>query len=119
LFEALGLALAKDGTLVVATRTAGIWRLVKGEWHLFAEGLFDSLGVEIEDDKGLQLVVGQKAEMTRIKDTNGDGLADSFETLYDSHSYHGNYHTYMHGPARGSDGAYYIALNLAHADQAV
>ncbi len=119
LFEALGLALAKDGTVVVATRTAGIWRLVKGEWHLFAEGIFDSLGVEIEDDKGLQLVVGQKAELTRIKDTNGDGLADSFETLFDAHSFHGNYHTYMHGPAKGGDGAYYIAINLAHSDQAI
>ena len=27
LFEALGLGVAKDGTVVVATRTAGIWRL--------------------------------------------------------------------------------------------
>ncbi len=119
LFEALGLAVAKDGTVVVATRTAGIWRLVKGEWQLFAEGIFDSLGVEIEDDKGLTVVVGQKAELTRISDTNGDGLADSFETLYDAHSYHGNYHTYLHGPARGGDGAYYFAINLAHADKAI
>src|SRR5690606_5171550 len=81
--------------------------------------IFDSLGVEIEDDKGLQLVVGQKAELTRIKDTNGDSLADSFETLFDAHSFHGNYHTYMHGPTKGSDGAYYIAINLAHSDQAI
>src|SRR5690606_12588306 len=41
LFEALGMAVAEDGTVVVATRTAGIWRIVKGEWHLFAEGIFD------------------------------------------------------------------------------
>ena len=119
LFEALGLAVAEDGTIVVATRTAGIWRIVKGEWQLFAEGVFDSLGVLIEDKKGLQLVVGQKAELTRITDTNNDGRADKFETLFDVHSYHGNYHAYMHGPARGSDGAYYIALNLSHSDEAV
>ena len=119
LFEALGLAVAEDGTIVVATRTAGIWRIVKGEWQLFAEGVFDSLGVLIEDKKGLQLVVGQKAELTRITDTNSDGRADKFETLFDAHSYHGNYHAYMHGPARGSDGAYYITLNLSHSDEAV
>ena len=113
LFEALGIAVAKDGTIVVATRTAGIWRIVKGEWKLFAEGTFDSLGVQIEDDKGLQIVVGQKAELTRIKDTNGDGIADSYQTLFDAHSYHGNYHAYMHGPVRGGDGAYYININLA------
>lgn len=113
LFEALGLALTKNNTVVVATRTAGIWRMVKGEWQLFAEGTFDSLGVIVEDKKGLHVIAGQKAELTRIKDTNGDGIADSYETLFDAHSYHGNYHSYMHGPVRGSDGAYYISINLA------
>jgi hypothetical protein len=114
LFEALGLALAKDGTVVVGTRNAGIWRLVGNEWRLFAEGLFDSLGVVVEDGKGLVVVAGQKAELTRISDTNGDGVADRYETLFDAHSYHGNYHTYLHGPVRAKDGAYYFALNLAH-----
>lgn len=119
LFEPLGMAVAKDGTIVVATRTAGIWRIKDGQWHLFAEGLFDSLGVQIEDEQGLQLVVGQKPELTRITDTDGDGRADRFDTLFDAHSLHGNYHTYMHGPARGAGGDYYIGLNLAHADEAV
>jgi mono/diheme cytochrome c family protein len=114
LFEALGISLTKDNTLVVATRTAGVWRLVNGEWRLFAEGLFDSLGVVAEDAKGLVVVAGQKAELTRISDTNGDGLADRYETLFDAHSYHGNYHTYMHGPVRAANGDYYFALNLAH-----
>jgi hypothetical protein len=114
LFEALGLAVARDGTIVVGTRTAGIWRIVNGEWRLFAEGLFDSLGVVVEDNKGLVVIAGQKAELTRISDTNGDGLADQYETLFDAHSYHANYHSYMHGPVRGKDGAYYFALNLVH-----
>src|SRR5690606_34430227 len=30
--------------------------------------------------------------------------------------YHGNYHTYMHGPLKTGDGKYFITLNLAHAD---
>jgi mono/diheme cytochrome c family protein len=114
LFEALGLSLAKDGTIVVATRTAGIWRIVNGEWRMFAEGLFDSLGVVVEDGKGLTVVAGQKAELTRISDTNGDGIADVYDTLFDAHSFHANYHTYMHGPVRAKDGSYYFALNLAH-----
>ena len=91
-----------------------MWRIVNGEWRLFAEGLFDSLGVVAEDAKGLVVVAGQKAELTRISDTNGDGIADKYETLFDAHSYHANYHSYMHGPVRGEDGAYYFALNLVH-----
>jgi mono/diheme cytochrome c family protein len=117
LFEALGIALAEDGTIVVATRTAGIWRIANGQWQLFAEGTFDTLGVQIEDKKGLRLIVGQKAELTRISDTNGDQVADKYETLFDAHSYHGNYHSYLHGPVRGGDGAYYIGINLAHAGE--
>ncbi|WP_169449463.1 family 16 glycoside hydrolase [Marinimicrobium agarilyticum] len=119
LFEALGIAVAEDGTIVVATRNAGIWRIVDGQWQLFAEGMFDSLGVVIEDKKGLDLVVGQKAELTRVRDTNGDGRADRFETLFDGFGYHSNYHTYLHGPVKGKDGAYYFGLNLAHTDEAV
>jgi hypothetical protein len=114
LFEALGLGVAKDGTVVVATRGAGLWRIVDGEWRLFAEGLFDSLGVVVEDGKGLVVVAGQKAELTRISDTNGDGIADQYATLFDAHSFHANYHSYMHGPVRGGDGAYYFGLNLVH-----
>lgn len=112
LFEALGMAVAKDGTVVVATRTAGIWRLKEGVWHPFAEGLFDSLGVQIEDDHGLVVVAGQKAEVTRISDTNGDGLADRYETLSDAFGYTGNYHAYMHGPVRDTNGDYIVTLNL-------
>lgn len=116
LFEALGLAVAKDGTIVISTRTAGIWRIVNGVWQPFAEGTFDSLGLVIEDDHGRVLTVGQKAELTRISDTNNDGKADSYRTLFDAFSYHGNYHTYMHGPVKANDGRYFIALNLAHND---
>src|SRR5262245_63882104 len=110
LFEALGLDVAPDGTLVVATRTAGLWRLVNGEWRLFAEGLFDSLGVQVEERGGLTVVAGQKAELTRIKDINGDGMADGYETMSDAFSYHGNYHSYIHGPARAPDRSYFITL---------
>ncbi|MAN50363.1 MULTISPECIES: DUF7133 domain-containing protein [unclassified Marinimicrobium] len=119
LFEPLGIAVADNGTVVVSTRNAGIWRLIDDEWHLFAEGLFDSLGVVIEDKAGLDLVVGQKAELTRIRDTNGDGRADHYQTLFDGFGYHSNYHTYLHGPVKGADGAYYLGLNLAHTDEAV
>jgi mono/diheme cytochrome c family protein len=117
LFEALGMAVAPDGAVLVATRTAGIWRLEKGEWSPFAEGLFDSLGVAVEDEHGYVVVAGQKAELTRISDVNGDGLADRYDTMTDAFNYTGNYHAYMHGPVRDAGGDYFVTLNLNDAGQ--
>jgi len=114
LFEPTGIAVAKDGTIVVATRTAGIWRIRNSEWTLFAEGTFEALGVCIEDDKGDVIVIAQKPELTRMRDENGDGRADVFETVSDDFGFHGNYHEYAHGPVRDAAGNYYFLLNLAH-----
>jgi hypothetical protein len=114
LFEPTGIDLAKDGTIVVATRTAGVWRIREDKWTLFAEGTYECLGVWIEDDKGDQFVVMQKPEMTRMSDSSGDGRADKFETVCDDYGFHANYHEYAHGPVRDSEGNYYFGLNLSH-----
>ena len=114
LFEPTGIDVAKDGTILLATRTAGIWRIRDKRWTLFAEGIYEALGVCIEDDKGDVIVIAQKPELTRIRDTNGDGRADIFETLCDDYGFHGNYHEYTHGPARDNEGNYYFLLNLSH-----
>lgn len=115
-FEPMGIAVAKDGTLVLTTRAAGIWRIRDGKWSLFAEGIYEALGVVIEDDKGDVIVIAQKPEITRIRDTNGDGRADDFETMCDDYGFHGNYHEYTHGPVVDSSGNYYFLLNLSHDD---
>jgi hypothetical protein len=114
LFEATGIAVAKDGTIVVSTRTSGIWRIRDKQWSLFAEGIFDSLGVCIEDERGDRLVVGQKPELTRLSDVDGDGRADCYDTLCDDFGFFSNYHEYLHGPVRDSAGNYYFNLNLDH-----
>jgi len=120
LFEPTGIAVAKDGTIVVGTRTAGIWRWKNKTWQLFAEGTYECLGLVIEDDHGDRIVIAQKPELTRIRDTNGDGLADSFVTVCDSFGFHGNYHEYTHGPVKDAEGNLYFSLNLCHSknDQA-
>lgn len=114
LFEPTGIAIAKDGTIVVSTRTAGVWRIRDGKWSLFAENAYESLGVVIEDDKGDRIVISQKPEITRIIDTDGDGRADMFNTVCDDFGFHGNYHEYTHGPVRDEVGNYYFLLNLSH-----
>jgi hypothetical protein len=114
LFEPTGIAIAKDGTIVLSTRTAGIWRIRDGKWSLFAENAYESLGVVIEDDKGDRIVISQKPELTRLIDSDGDGRADVFQTVCDDFGFHGNYHEYTHGPVRDKAGNYYFLLNLAH-----
>jgi len=114
LFEPTGIDVAKDGTIVIATRTAGVWRIRDGYWTRFAEGTFDCLGVHIEDDKGDRIVVAQKPELTRMIDSDGDGRADRFDSLCDDFGFHANYHEYLHGPARDQQGNYYFTLNLSH-----
>ena len=113
-FEPTGIAIAKDGTIVVSTRTAGVWRIRGGKWSLFAENAYESLGVVIEDDKGDMIVISQKPEITRLIDTDGDGRADMFNTVCDDFGFHGNYHEYTHGPVRDKAGNYYFLLNLSH-----
>ncbi|MFP6874846.1 MAG: c-type cytochrome [Verrucomicrobiales bacterium] len=114
LFEPTGIGVAKDGTIVVATRTAGVWRIRDNKWTMFAEGTYECLGVWIEDDKGDRVAVMQKPELTRMIDSNGDGRADQFETVCDDYGFHGNYHEYAHGPVRDAQGNYYFTLNLSH-----
>ncbi|MEM1082779.1 MAG: hypothetical protein AAGI48_01545 [Verrucomicrobiota bacterium] len=80
-------------------------------WSVFAEGLQEPLGLVVENASSM--VVMQRSELTRIRDTDGDGRGDDFQTLCDNFGLSGNYHEYAYGPARDKDGNFYIALNLA------
>ena len=41
----------------------------------------------------------QRPELTRVKDTDGDGTADEYETVFDGFGMSGNYHEFAFGPA--------------------
>lgn len=114
LFEPTAIAVAKDGTIVVGTRTAGIWRWKDKAWTMFAEGAYECLGLVIEDDSANTIVIAQKPELTRLRDLDADGRADVFETVCDDFGFHGNYHEYTHGPVRDAAGNYHFTLNLCH-----
>ena len=116
LFEPLGMAFTKSGALIVTTRTAGVWRYEKNTWSQIAHGLLDAMGVVIENDEATRLIVGQKPELTRLIDHDGDGITDEYQTVSDDFLHTTNYHEYLHGPARGSDGNYYVTLNLSCAE---
>ncbi|QDK78942.1 hypothetical protein EXU85_10125 [Spirosoma sp. KCTC 42546] len=78
-------------------------------WKLFAEGLHDPLGVIAISNR--ELLVVQRPELTRLTDTNGDGIADKYETVTDQFGMSGNYHEFAFGPVRDAKGNLYISLN--------
>ena len=112
MFEPLGMVNGRDGSLIVATRTAGIWKLHNNTWKQIAEGFQDCLGILEEEDGSL--VITQKPELTLLTDRDGDGWYERYFTLSEAFLASSNYHEYMHGPAKDSDGNYYFSLNLAH-----
>jgi len=81
------------------------------KWHLFASGLHEPLGLLIIDEK--EMLVMQRPELTRLKDTDGDGKADLFETVTDEFGMSGNYHEWNYGPVKDQQGNLYIGLNTA------
>lgn len=82
-----------------------------GTWQEFARGLMCPLGI-LEEPSG-SLLVMQWSELTRLSDTDGDGKADHYETVFDDFGVTGNYHEFAYGPARDKEGNLYIALNVA------
>lgn len=80
-------------------------------WSRFAEGLHEPLGILAESDSSF--LVMQRPELTRLRDTDGDGEADLYETVFDGFGMTGNYHEFAFGPARDTEGNLYISLNVA------
>lgn len=113
--EVGGLAVRSDGRVFICTRRGEVWlaNLATREWKLFASGLHEPLGILVENDH--QILVAQRPELTRLKDTNRDGVADEFETVLDLFGVSGNYHEYHYGPVRDAAGNLYGTLNLSWA----
>ena len=109
--EVGGLGFFSDGRMVACFHRGEvmIYNPRTKEWKMFADGLHDPLGLLVIDDS--EILVMQQPELTRIKDTDGDGTADLFETVTDDFGISGNYHEFNYGPVRDSEGNLYIALN--------
>ncbi len=80
-------------------------------WSLFAEGFHDPLGILVISPS--ELLVMQRPELTRVKDTDGDGQADLYETVTDDFGISGNYHEFNYGPIQDQAQNLFIALNTA------
>ncbi|QEG38239.1 DUF7133 domain-containing protein [Roseimaritima ulvae] len=105
-----------DNRLGIGTRRGDIY-LVEGvfdenpnpQYHRYAAGLDEVMGIAYRDDA---FIITQQAEVTRIRDTNGDDRADSFETLSDIWGFR-NYHEFAFGSKPDADGNVWVALCLS------
>jgi glucose/arabinose dehydrogenase len=108
-----GLAFLPDGRLAACFQRGEVYLHdpVKKSWQLFAEGLHDPLGLVAFSSS--EMVVMQRPELTRLRDTDGDGVADVYETICDTFGITGNYHEFAFGPLLDHDGNYLVGLNTA------
>ena len=78
-------------------------------FHRFATGLDEIFGLAWKDNA---FRVTQSCELTRVSDSNGDGVADRFETISDAWGY-ANYHEYAFGSKLDADGNQFVSLGLS------
>lgn len=111
--ETGGLAFLPDGRLVACFLRGEVmfYDPETKQWTLFAEGLHEPLGVLPVSES--EVLVMQKPELTRLKDTDGDGQADVYETLTDDFGMAGNYHEWTYGPVKDRSGNLFISFNTA------
>jgi azurin/glucose/arabinose dehydrogenase len=116
ILEVGGMTFLPDDKLAVSTRHGEVWIISNPymkdgrppAYHLFAQGLHEALGLNyIRGD----LYLTQRSELTRLRDLDGDGVADEYKTIY-SWPLAGNYHEYAYGPVLDRDSNMIVNLNL-------
>jgi hypothetical protein len=111
--ETGGIAFTPDGRLVACfiRGEVMIYDPKTMQWKLFASGLHEPLGIMVVSNS--EFIIMQRPELTRVKDTDGDGVADLYENLTDDFGLSKNYHEFAYGPVKDKEGNLYISLNTA------
>lgn len=115
--EACGFQWMPDGRLAVCSRRGDVFMIADplaesigaDQVSVFARGLHEPLSLAYRDG---WLYATQRPEVTRMKDTDGDGRADVFETFADGWGVSGDYHEYAFGSKFDRDGNLVVTLCL-------
>ena len=121
LLEVGGMATLQDGRIALCTRRGDVYLVENPDmandapprFKLFASGLHEPLGLAYKDNA---LFAAQRGELTKLMDTNGDDVADVYETVY-AWPVSGHYHEYSYGPKFAPDGSMFVTGNVAFGDQ--
>lgn len=118
ILEVGGLTVLPNGDLGIATRRGDVFIVenptsTKPYFRKFASGLHEVLGLAYKDGS---LYCAQRGELTKLTDSNRDGKADVFETVY-AWPLSGHYHEYSFGPKIAPDGSFFVSGNVAFGDE--
>ncbi|RDC64943.1 c-type cytochrome [Adhaeribacter pallidiroseus] len=118
ILEVGGLAMLPNGDLGISTRRGDVFIVEnptgpRPYFRKFASGLHEVLGLAYKDGA---LYCAQRGELTKLVDTNKDGKADVFETVY-AWPLSGHYHEYSFGPKIAPDGSFFVTGNVAFGDE--
>lgn len=115
--EVGALELLPDRRLAVSTRRGEVWLVAdpfsdhpgSHTWTRFAHGLHEVLGISFRDG---WLYVTQRGDVSRLRDTDGDVVADVYEVVNDDWEVSGDYHEYAFGSKFDRDGNLWVVLCL-------
>lgn len=118
LLEVGGVTMMPNGSMALATRRGDIWVVENPSsrnpyFRKFASGLHEVLGLVYKDGS---FYCAQRGELTKLTDKNGDGKADSYETIH-AWEVSGHYHEYSFGPKIAPDGGFFVSGNVAFGDE--
>ena len=111
--EAGGIAILPEKKVAVSSRRGDIWvctgaygeDLSKVTWQRFATGLHEPLGIFYRDGA---IYATTRSEIQKIRDLDGDGIADTYQTLHDSWGINGDYHEYNFGSTPDKEGNIWV-----------
>nr|WP_162053422.1 hypothetical protein [Pontibacter pamirensis] len=118
LLEVGGLTVLPSGDLGVSTRRGDVYIVEnptspRPYFRKFATGLHEILGLAYKDGA---LYAAQRGELTKLVDTDMDGKADKYKTVY-SWPLSGHYHEYSFGPKIAPDGDFFVTGNVAFGNE--
>ncbi len=119
--EGGGVLSLPDGSIAVCTRRGDVWIIenptmgngTSSKFIKFASGLHEPLGLAYRDGA---LYTAQRGELTKLVDTDGDRIADVYQTIY-AWPLSTHYHEYSFGPILAPDNAFFVTANVAFGNE--